>query len=410
MKRLLCLPLFYLLLAAASCPGPEPFDCDLVERMDERRAAGAPAPFYRVADSAADRYIVTLRPGWAEGLADSSPGGVEAELTDLADGYGASDVLAYAATRQFSCSLTAEQLKRLRADDRVLFVEQDGVKRVTPLAGTGAESWGLDRIDQRDLPLDGDFDPDGSGFAVHAYVIDTGVDRDHPEFDGRLGEAFSSFGDSRDDDDGHGTHVAGTVGGATFGVARQVIVHPVRVLRNGQGSDSSVIKGIDWATAHAEANGWPAVANMSLGGDTSRSLDTAVCRSLAAGVTHVVAAGNDRDLACSKSPAHVKQAITVGASDRRDRTASFSNQGECVDVFAPGVDIRSAWSGGGRRTISGTSMASPHVAGVAALILERRPAATAAEIKSELLANSTPGVVRDLRRDTTDRLVYAKEQ
>ena len=185
-------------------------------------------------------------------------------------------------------------------------------------------------------------------------------------------------------------------------------MHPVRVLRNGSGSDSDVIEGIDWATAHAATGGWPAVSNMSLGGDTSRSLDTAVCRSLAAGMTHVVAAGNDDQSACRNSPAHVRQAITMGATDDRDRRAYFSNYGECVDLFAPGVGIKSAWRGGGDNTISGTSMASPHGAGVAALTLERHPGATPAEIERIVAETATEDVVGD-PRDTANLLLYARE-
>ncbi|MDH3744622.1 MAG: S8 family peptidase, partial [Acidobacteriota bacterium] len=243
---------------------------------------------------------------------------------------------------------------------------------------------------------------------IHAYVIDTGVDRDHPEFENRMGEAYNAVGDTRDDDHGHGTHVAGTVGGKTYGVAREVVIHAVRVLRDGSGTDANVIEGIDWATKHALDNGWSAVSNMSLGGDTSRSLDTAVCRSIAAGMVHVVAAGNDDGNACGHSPAHVRQAITVGATNRRDRRAPFSNFGSCVDLFAPGVDIESAWRGGGTNTISGTSMASPHGAGVAVLVRERSPDADPNAVADEILTSATPDKIIDVGSSSPNELLYSE--
>jgi len=409
MKRLLLLsPLaLYLLLTGSGCgSSPAAWDCAAEQALLSQRQTHTRAAYHRVADERPDRYIVTLRRDWAPAGQRLSAQAMAVQMTDLAQSFGATDVAAFVAVDQFAATLTAGQRRKLRRDPRVLFIEQDGTKRVSPRAGSAASTWGLDRIDQRRLPLDGSFEPAGTGDGVHAYVIDSGVDRDHPELDGRLGERFSVFGGNVDDDHGHGTHVAGTLAGAGFGVARQVVVHPVRVLRNGSGADSWVIEGIDWVTAHARDNGWPAVANMSLGGDTSRSLDTAVCRSLASGVVHVVAAANDSDNACAGSPAHVRQAVTVGASNRDDRRAFFSNFGECVDLFAPGQDIESAWLGGGSRVLSGTSMASPHVAGAAALILERAPASTPEQIKAEIETGATAGVLRDLR-GSPDRLLFA---
>jgi len=198
------------------------------------------------------------------------------------------------------------------------------------------------------------------------------------------------------------------VGGTEYGVAKAVTIHPVRVLRNGSGSDSTVIAGIDWVTRHVAENGWRAVANMSLGGGTSPALDLAVCRSIASGVTYTVAAGNENSDACATSPARVLQAISAGATNRTDMRASFSNRGPCVDVFAPGRDITSAKNGGGATTLSGTSMASPHVAGVAALCMERRPTATADEIRSCVLDHASPGELTNIGSGSPNLLVYAR--
>ena len=245
---------------------------------------------------------------------------------------------------------------------------------------------------------------------MHVYVLDTGLDLDHPEYADRVGEGFSARGGIPEDDNGHGTHVAGTAGGSTFGVAKDVTLHPVKVLTNGSGSDSDVIRGIDFVTAHASANGWPAVANMSLGGGVSPALDRAVCASIEAGVSYAVASGNENEDACDSSPARVAQALGVGATNRTDARAFFSNRGECVDLFAPGRDIVSAARGGGSTTLSGTSMASPHVAGVSALCLERHPGASPAEVRACVLENATPGRLSGIGTGSPDLLLYAREE
>jgi subtilisin family serine protease len=282
---------------------------------------------------------------------------------------------------------------------------------VTLTATQTAAPWGLDRIDQPLPPLDGSFTYRRTGAGVTAYVIDTGIRTSHRQFAASGGRSrarvgFDGVGDGRHGQDchGHGTHVAGTVGGATYGVAKKVQLVAVRVLScTGSGTTSGVIAGVDWVTAdHAE--GEPAVASMSLGGMVSTALDDAVKRSVADGVAFVVAAGNGNAAgvaqdACGASPARVPEVITVAATDRTDRKAPFSNYGPCVDWFAPGVDIESAWadSDTATRTASGTSMASPLTAGVAALYLDSEPVATPEALRSALFALTSRGVVKAAR-------------
>lgn len=286
-----------------------------------------------------------------------------------------------------------EQAEDLRQDPRVAYVEED---RILSINGVQAQPpWGLDRIDQANLPLNQSYSYDDSGVQVNAYVIDTGVLTTHQEFQGRAVSGFDFVNDDADatDCNGHGTHVAGTIGGATYGVAKNVKIYGVRVLDcQGFGSTSDVIAGIEWVTNNHIK---PAVANMSLGGSVSQAIDQAVQASIAAGVTFVVAAGNENQNACNVSPARVPGAITVGSTTSSDSRSSFSNFGTCVDVFAPGSDIASAWysSPTATRTISGTSMASPHVAGAVALYLSLHPQALPGEVASQLAAGAVPGKV-----------------
>ncbi|MFC4609575.1 S8 family peptidase [Streptomyces maoxianensis] len=312
----------------------------------------------------------------------------------------------------FSMTTSRARAAELAADPRVAYVEQNATVR---LNGTQANpTWGLDRIDQRDLPLSKSYTYNTSASNVNAYIIDTGIRTSHSEFGGRasVGTDIVGGGQNGQDCQGHGTHVAGTVGGKTYGVAKGVKLIAVRVLDcNGSGSTAGVIAGVDWVTANAQK---PAVANMSLGGGANTSLDNAVKKSIASGVSYSVAAGNGNILglpanACNYSPARVPEAITVGATDSTDRRASFSNYGTCLDLFAPGVNITSAWKDGdtATNTISGTSMAAPHTAGVAALYLSTHATATPAQVRDAVVNNATSGKVQDPRTGSPNKLLHS---
>jgi subtilisin family serine protease len=283
-------------------------------------------------------------------------------------------------------------------DTRIAYVEADAP--VEAFATQSPVTWGLDRIDQRALPLSNSFTYGATGSGVAAYIIDTGIRYGHSEFGGRAAKGYDAFGGTGADCNGHGSHVAGTVGGSAYGVAKAVKLWAVRVLDcGGSGTTAGVIAGVDWVTAHHSA-GAPAVANMSLGGGASTSLDTAVSNSIADGITYAVAAGNGNrggraQDACGYSPARVAGALTIGATDSSDRKASWSNYGACVDWFAPGVSITSAWytSDTATNTISGTSMATPHTAGVAAQYLQLNPSATPSAVRTALYGNTTKGIV-----------------
>lgn len=360
----------------------------------------AEAADYRFADKPVDgQYIVVLKSD-AAGLANenSNRPKVAAVASEMARSHRADLVRSYnQALRGFVVKASDQALARLLADKRVEYVEEDGIVQTT--ATQSGATWGLDRTDQRDLPLSGSYTYDTTASNVSAYIIDTGILSSHVDFGGRVGSGFTAISDGNGTSDchGHGTHVAGTVGGATWGIAKAVKLFPVRVLDcAGSGTNSGVIAGVDWVTANHVK---PAVANMSLGGGVSSALDTAVNNSINAGVTYAVASGNDNADACNSSPSRVANALTAASSTSTDARSSFSNWGSCIDLFAPGSSITSTWntSSTATNTISGTSMASPHIAGVAALYLAVNPTATASQVNSAVLSAASTNKISDVK-------------
>lgn len=310
------------------------------------------------------------------------------------------------ALKGFTVNLTAAEIEEVRKDPRVKYIEQDQV--VTTVATQTSATWGLDRLDQPALPLSGTYTYDKNGSTVDAYIFDTGIKLDHVEFTGRLLTGYNSvtIGASANDGNGHGTHVAGTVGGTTYGVAKLISLIPVKVLGdNGSGTNAGVVAGIDWAVQHHTTK--PAVGNMSLGGGASQATDDAVRRAINDGIVMCVAAGNSNTDASTSSPARTAEAITVGSTTSTDARSSFSNYGSVVDIFAPGSSITSAWftSSTAINTISGTSMACPHVAGVAALYLENNLGTTTAQIEAALKSNAVTGLITGLPAGTANRLL-----
>lgn len=364
--------------------------------------AGAPAAIAPIlpgkGETIPGQYIVVLNDG------------VSARGLDVAASNGVSTEQNYAgAVRGFAAKLTPAQLAKVSQDPSVKYIEPDAYVHATaidpPAGGVSsaaavqlAAPWGIDRIDQR-TGLNGTYAYNANGTGVTAYVIDTGILTTHQQFGGRARYGFDVIGGfgSGGDCNGHGTHVAGTIAGSTVGVAKGVRLVAVRVLDcNGNGTVSGAIAGIDWVTANRTG---PSVANMSLASFYNQALNDAVAASIARGVTYTVAASNDTDNACNYSPASLPRAITVGATDRFDARAWFSNYGPCLDLFEPGVDIVSAGrsSNSALATLSGTSMAAPHAAGLAALYLQLNPTAAPAIVAQVLVATSATGVVTDYR-------------
>ncbi|MER5742107.1 S8 family peptidase [Streptomyces sp. NPDC059913] len=381
--------------AALALSGAAVFPASASGPAAEGRILNAGAP-----DTVRGSYIVTLdasaaRAGSAEGRA-------------LAKEYGAKIRKTYrAALNGYSVELSEAQAKKFAADPAVESVAQNRTFHVTGTQ-TSPPSWGLDRIDQKSLPLNQSYTyPDHAGAGVTAYIIDTGVRISHSDFGGRASNGYDAIDNDNtaQDGHGHGTHVAGTVAGTSYGVAKKAKIVAVRVLDNsGSGTTDQVVAGIDWVTANAVK---PAVANMSLGGGADAVLDAAVRKSIASGVTYAVAAGNESTDASTKSPARVGEAITVGSTTSTDARSSFSNYGSVVDIFAPGSSITSTWntSDSATNTISGTSMASPHVAGAAALYLADHPGDTPAQVSAGLVAAASTGVVTNPGTGSPNRLL-----
>jgi len=370
----------------------------------------APAPLLAAGaqdQSLRDRYIVVFKPSVRD---------VDATVDRMAREHGIGQVhYRYrAALRGFAASVPAQALEGLRRNPNVEFVEADGLATISAGTQTSPPSWGLDRVDQQNLPLNNSYSYQNEGQNVEAYILDTGIRYTHQEFAGGRAVSGRDFVDNDDlsqDCHGHGTHVAGTVGGGTTGIAKQVKLVGVRVLGcTGSGSYSGIIGGVDWVTQQKQARPTvPMVGNMSLGGGASSALNTAVNNSVTAKVVWAVAAGNDNADACTKSPASAALALTTGASTSADARSSFSNYGTCVDVFAPGSSIYSSTYNGDNTYASwnGTSMASPHVAGVAALYLSANPTASATTVNGAITGGATPGKITSAGTGSPNLLLYS---
>ena len=344
-----------------------------------RMAAGEKVP---------GQYIVTLKPGVEQQVMfDQTP--------DIRPMYVYDTVL-----NGFAARLDDQQLDELRRDPKVASIEEDQIAKVSEVQDDAP--WGLDRLDQKQLPLDHKYNYTTKAEKVTAYIIDTGIEPEHDEFGGRAKIGHDSMGGDGQDCHGHGTHVAGTVGGKTYGLAKGVQLSGVRVLGcDGSGSYSGVIEGIDWVAKNAAK---PAVANMSLGGGFSQAVNDASARLVQSGVFMAVAAGNSSTDACQVSPASTPEVTTVAASDTQDGSAYFTNDGKCVDVYAPGVSIVSAKLGGGETAMSGTSMAAPHVAGIAALYKGSKGDADSATLNKWMVDSALPDTIDRAPENTTSRM------
>jgi serine protease len=373
--------------------------------MDDVEITGeeqAEAKFVRAGEPVSDSYIVVLKSDdTARARVD-----VPAAAAALGDTYGSLVHETFDAVRMFTIEASEEAALALADDPRVALVQENGMKYA--IGTQNGATWGLDRIDQRDRPLNQTYTWDSDGTGVTAYVVDTGVRVTHTNLGNRASHGFSAIDDGNGSSDchGHGTHVAGTVGSTTYGVAKNVQIKAVRVLNcQGSGTDAEVIAGINYVK---DSHSGPSVANMSLGGDAAPALDLAVQQAIAAGVSFVVAAGNESRDACLVSPARAPEAVTVGATTNSDGRAFYSNFGTCLDIFAPGDNITSLWGTGdsATSTISGTSMASPHVAGAAALILAANPAFTPAQVREALVANASSGKVGNPGNGSPNKLLF----
>ncbi|KAI9102806.1 serine protease [Phlyctochytrium arcticum] len=382
----------------------------------------APQPSRVAGTAIPESYIIVFKDGvqasavnqhWSSLAASIKAPGLTAQSITIdasapAGTYGIRHQYNFGKFKGYAARLPADVAERLRNDPSVALVEQDKV--ITTLGEQlNPPSWGLARISSRSLPLPTNYTyPDSAGTNVDAYIIDTGIAIDHPDFNGRaiIGKSFTTDGNDKDGH-GHGTHVAGTIGSTTYGVAKNVNLIAVKVLgADGSGTNADVIAGVDYVAQNAAATGRKSVANMSLGGGISSTLDAAVQSAIASGVVFAVAAGNSAGDACNRSPARVPEAITVAASDVNDRLASFSEKGKCVDIIAPGVSITSTWNDGNTKSISGTSMATPHVAGVVALALAEGTFNGPAEVASYLQSISTKNKITGNLGVTPNYLLY----
>ncbi|MBZ9750855.1 S8 family peptidase [Deinococcus sp. HMF7604] len=391
-----------LTLLLAACGGQNaatPQASDVARTRTEAPLLGTSNP-----EAIPGQYIVVFSEGAGNSLATQSASSLISSLNLDPQGVTIQHLYS-AALSGFAAKLSAQNLSTLRADPRVKYVEQDGVVKMSATQ-TGA-TWGIDRIDQRDLPLDGNYTYNSTASGVKAYIIDTGINTAHTNFGGRATWGTNTTGDGNNSDcQGHGTHVAGTVGSSTYGVAKGVSLVAVKVLNcQGSGSNSGVIAGINWAVTNKGSA--TAVANMSLGGGASQATDDAVNNAASKNLIMAVAAGNENQNACNVSPARAASAITVGSTTRTDARSSFSNFGTCVDIFAPGSDITSTWntSNTATNTISGTSMATPHVAGAVALLIAAGNTTNSA-VTSALINASTPNKVTGAGTGSPNRLLF----
>lgn len=357
------------------------------------------------------QYIVVLKDESSVGAKEGRAVSIDAAqmANEMAATYNLEvDRVYQHALKGFSVAASEADIKELLKDERVEFVEEDGVSFLS-VTQSGA-TWGLDRVDQRDRPLNGTYIYNTTASNVRVYVIDSGIRATHNLFGGRVEPGATAINDGRGSSDcnGHGTHVAGTVGSSTYGVAKGVRLIPVRVFGcSGGSANSTIIAGIDYVRSVAIR---PAVANMSLGGPASSAIDSATNNLVNSGVTVVVAAGNENQNACNVSPARVSNAITVGATTSSDARASFSNWGSCVNIFGPGQSITSTWytSNSATQVLSGTSMASPHVAGAAALVLAGSPSASPATVRNTLYNKATTNRISNVGSGSPNRLLYTR--